>query len=475
MKKLYDVVIIGAGVIGSAIARYLMAYKVNVLVLERHNDVCEEQTSANSAIVHSGYDPENGTLKAKFNVLGCRKMEQVCKELDVDFKRIGSLTIGFNDEDLKTLKHLQENGRKNGVETEIIEGKKLFELEPNLNPEAKYALLAKDAGIVNPFMLNVSLMENAMDNGCELLLNHEVVKIEKIGEICRVFCKNNEFFDTKTVINASGANSDFVAGLVEKPRFKITPRRGQYILFDHFDPSYVNHVLFLCPSELGKGVLFAPTTKGNYYIGPSSEACEKGDTKTTKEGYEFIKKEATKLIPNIPLGETIREFSGVRANSDVGDFIIEESKETKGFFNVASIMSPGLVSSVAIGEYVAQIIKNTLDLQGNPQYNPCIRKHIRFTDVDEMNKEISENKDHGRVICRCEKVTKAMILDAIHRNCGARSVKGVKKRTAAGFGKCQGTFCQSEVVRILSEELHIPMNEVLYGDEDSEILKYRYK
>ncbi len=472
---MYDAIIIGGGVIGCAIARYLSMYQGKFLVLERHNDVGEETTNANSGIVHSGYDPLPGTLKAKFNVLGCKMMEQVSNELDVPFIKNGSLTIGFNDEDLKILEELLKRAKTNGVDAKIINKDELNKMEPNLNQSCKFALYCKDAGIISPFNLCVGFMENAMDNGVELMLNSEVSKIDKIDSFYRVFIKNNKFYDTKVLINCTGTNSENVTNLIEKPNFKIIPKKGEYILFDHFNKDFVHSTLFMCPTKLGKGVLFSPTTSLNYFIGPNNVDSTLTDTSTDSSSFIYIKKEASKLVNNLPLKETIREFAGVRANTDKDDFIIYESKINKSFINVAGISSPGLASSPAIGKYVANMVKIILNLKENINFNPYVKKHPKISNQNEYNALIKLNQLYGHMICRCEKISEGQIIDVIHRNCGARTIKGVKKRIRAGFGKCQGTFCQDEVIKILARELKTSIDNIKYSEVNTTILKYKSK
>ena len=282
-NKEFDVIIIGAGVIGSAIARYLTRFEANILVLEKHNDVGDEASGANSGIVHSGYDPLPGTNKAKFNVLGAKMMKKVCEELDVPYQNIGSLTISFNEEDNKTLLDLQKRGFENGVNTKILTREETLALEPNLSKEVCGALLAPTAGIVSPFELTVKLMENAIDNGAVLKLNSEVIKITKIDKFYKVFCKNGTEFISKCIVDAAGLYSDKVEEFVEKSKFKITPRKGEYFVLDHFDPNFIKHTIFMCPTKVGKGVLISQTTSGNYLVGPSNDASDVDDTSTDSE------------------------------------------------------------------------------------------------------------------------------------------------------------------------------------------------
>ena len=437
-NKIYDVIIIGGGVIGTAIARYLMRFDVKVLLLERHNDVGEEASGANSGIVHSGYDPKPGTKKAKFNVLGNKMMPEVAKELDLNFKQIGSLTLSFSEEDDQTLLDLKKRAEENGVDAKLLSKQEVLEIEPNLSKEIHGALLASSAGIVSPFGLTVNLMENAMDNGAELLLNHEVVKQE----------------------------------MIEKPSFKITPRKGEYFVLDHFNNDFIKHTIFMCPTKVGKGVLISQTTSGNYLVGPSNDSCEVDDVSTDALTLEEIKKIALKICPTLPFNETIREFSGVRPNSSNDDFIIEESKNVDGLFIIGGISSPGLASAIAIGDYVSKLIRDKLGLKDNLNYNPNIRKHISLSKIGEenYNELIKKNPSYGKLICRCEKVSEGEIVDSIHRNCGAHTIKGVKKRIRPGFGKCQGTFCEAEVLKILARELKLPLEEICYSELETNIL-----
>lgn len=477
INELYDVVIIGAGVIGASIARYLSRFRLKCLVLEKHNDVGEETTNANSAIVHSGYDPLPGTKKAYFNVLGNKMMPQVCDELDVSFYKIGSLTVAFTDEDVSTLNELMIRAEKNGVDAKIIDRDELLKIEPNLNPMAKRAILCKDAGIISPFNLCVSLMENAMDNGIELHLNSKVTNIKKENDLFKIYVNNNDVFTSKVVVNASGLYSDVIAKMLNADNFAVLPRKGEYFVLDHFNASWIKHTLFMCPTKFGKGVLISPTTSFNYIIGPTNEECEKNDTSTEANILETLKENAKKLIPNIPFDQNIRQFSGVRANSSTGDFIIEESKVVANFYNLGAIMSPGLASSVAIGEYISNLIKEKLFLEINKSYNPRIRKHLKLSSLgtNEYNELIKKDPRYGHIICRCEKVSEGEIVDAIHRNCGATTVKGIKKRLRPGFGKCQGTFCEEEVIKILSRELGKSIDEICYSDLGTEIMKFNVK
>ena len=475
---IYDVIIVGGGVIGCAIARELSKYKLRTVLLEKNNDVCNETSAANSAIVHSGYDPLPNSLKAQMNVLGNSMYPQMCKELDVPFIQNGSLTIATTDDEMNTLLSLQKRANENKVETKILSSEEVLKLEPQLNKDIKGALFAPTCGIVNPFELTVALMENAMDNGVELLLNHEVNNIKINENSVSVFCKNDKELECKVLINAAGLFADDINAFVDKDSFTITPRKGQYFVLDHFDLNFVKHTLFMVPSDKGKGVLVTPTTSGNYLIGPSSDFVDdKQDLSTTKDILDSVRSQASRIIENIPYANLIRQYSGLRAVSSTGDFIIEHSKASKNLINVAGIQSPGLASCPAIALKVVELLKECMPLNANEEFNPIRRKVYRLKEMslEDKNKLISENPQFGHIVCRCEKISEGEIVDCIHRNCGATTVKGVKKRCRPGFGKCQGAMCEASVIKILARELKKDESEILYSENGSNILKYETK
>lgn len=479
---MFDIIIIGAGVIGASIARNLCKYDLNILVLEKNSDVGDETSSANSAIVHSGYDPKPGTLKAKFNVMGNKMFDDLCNELDVEFSRIGSLTIALSEEEDKKLLELQKNGILNGVETEILTKEKLFEIEPFVTKKATSALYAKTSGIVNPFELTVALMENAMDNGVKLNLDEEVVSINYINNHyvikTKVHTEKNKFseYESKIVINACGVNSDNIHNMISDDIEVIRPRKGEYYVLDHFNNPYVKHTLFSLPSDKGKGILVSPTTHGNYLIGPSSEFTDDKDDKSTdKITLDNVLESAYRLVDLLPTNQIIRQFSGLRAYHDSNDFIIRDNEN--GYIELLGIQSPGLVSSPGIALEVEKMVSNYANMVLKSSYNPFRRKMYRLNKmtIEERNKLINEDPRFGQIVCLCEKVSLGEIVDIINRNCGARSVKGVKKRCRPGFGKCQGGFCQPKIVKILADELGKNPIDIKYGNQKSFILKEETK
>lgn len=470
---MFDVLIIGAGVTGCFIARELSKYNLNVLVVEKNNDVGNETTSANSAIIHSGYDPLPGSLKAKLNVEGNAMFDKVCEELDVSFKRIGSITVALDEKEVEILKSLQERAKQNGVETILLSKEELLEKEPMLSSGVVAGLFAPTAGIIDPFNLSVHLMENAIDNGVKLILEEEVTKITKENDIFTV----NDKYQAKIVINATGVMGDLVNELVNDKTFDIMPRKGQYYVFDHFKRPFVNHTLFMVPSEKGKGVLISPTTSGNYLVGPSANLVARDEKSTDKVTLNKVKQQANYMIENIPYYETIRTFAGLRATPSTHDFIIEESN-TENFINVVGIESPGLASSPAIAKMVVEdILAKKIDLVKKDSFNPYVKKYVKLKNmsIEERQNYFKLNKDYGTIVCKCEQVSKGEIIDCLNRSCPPRSIKGLKRRLRVGFGKCQGGMCQSVALEILADFYKVDKKDIPYDNKNAFILLKKTK
>lgn len=471
---MYDVAIVGAGVSGTLIARELSRYNLKTIILEKDNDVSNGTTKANSAIIHSGYDAAFGTNKGKFNALGNPMFDKLCEELDVPFKRIGSLVVAFSDEEMKTIKELYDNGQKLQIPNiEIVNGEKVRAMEPNLSEEIVGALYAPTAGIVNPWELAIAAAENAMENGVELKLNAKVIDISKVDGGYKISTSDGEI-EAKYIVNCAGVYADKIHNMVSAPTFEIKPRKGQYYLLDKSAGNLVNSVIFQCPTKMGKGVLITPTVHGNVLVGPDSEDIEnKEDLETTMDRMSFIRTSATKACNNIPFNQVITSFAGLRAEPTGGDFIIEESKDAKGFINVAGIKSPGLSASPAIAEYVTEIIEGIEGkLNKKNDFNPIRREVIRFEELSNEEKAEMIKKDprYGRIICRCENITEGEIVDVIHRKAGATTVDGVKRRIRPGMGRCQGGFCGPRVMEIIARELGINISEVVKSEKNSEII-----
>ncbi len=454
---MYDAVIIGAGVIGCAIARELARYKVSACVIEKEEDVCCGTSKANSAIVHAGHDAANGSLKAKLNVEGNALMETWSKELDFPFERNGSLILCMEEEGLPALNELKLRGDNNGVPgLEILDHDQVLAMEPNLTDNVVAALYAPTGGIVCPFNLTIALAENAYTNGIEFKLNTEVTDIRRNGEGFVVETSNGPV-ESKVVINAAGVYADQFHNMICEEQIHITARKGEYCLLDKSVGDYVAKTIFQLPNKMGKGVLVTPTVHGNLLVGPTASDIEnKEGTNTTREGLDFLVEKASLSVKNLPMRQVITSFAGLRAHEDHDEFIIGES--APGFFDAAGIESPGLTSAPAIGVMLAGLVADKLSLETNTEFEPC-RKGI--ANPQEMTKEeraalIKENPAYGNIICRCEMISEGEILDAIHRPLGARSLDGVKRRTRAGMGRCQAGFCSPRTMEILERE--VPMN-----------------
>lgn len=474
----YDVAIVGAGVVGSLIARELSRYSLKIAIVEKCNDMAMGTSKANSAIVHAGFDAKPGTLKAKLNVKGTELMPKLCKELSVPFKPIGSLVVAFSDEEVKTLDELLERGNRNGVPSLEIYGKeKLKEEEPNISDEAKAALWAPSAAIVCPYELTIAAVENAVVNGAEFIRNFDVKKIDFDGSDFTLSDSKKDI-KAKFVINAAGVYCDEIAALIGDTSIHTTPRKGEYMLCDKSVGTLAKHTIFQCPSKMGKGVLVTPTVDGNLLIGPSALDIEdKSDVATTAGTLTGILNTAKKSVPCLSTREVITSFAGLRAHCDRDDFIIEPSEKNSKFINVAGIESPGLSSAPAIAHYVKDIILNAYPAEEKSDFNPIREEPVRFRHMtnDERKALIQKNPAYGRIICRCETITEGEILDAINSPAGARDVDGVKRRTRAGMGRCQGGFCGSKVVELLARELGVEINEITKFGGDSKILYERTK
>lgn len=464
-ENMYDVIIIGAGVSGTAIARELSRYERKVAVLERESDICEGTSKANSGIVHAGYDAEPGTLKAELNLKGNRIMEKLSQELDFPFKRNGSLVLCFDENDRDKLEELLARGKKNGVEgLRIVETDELQRLEQDISKNAAAALYAPTGGIVCPFGLTIALAENACENGVEFYLNTEVERIERTSS---GYCvnTNNGSFEGRIIVNAAGVYADVLHNMVSKDKLRITPRKGEYCLFDKTVGNLISHTVFQLPTKYGKGVLVTPTVHGNLLMGPTAEDIEnKEGVDTTGAGLEDVLKRGGLSIRQVSHGKIITSFAGLRAHEEGGDFVIGEPEDAKGFIDVAGIESPGLTCAPAIGEYVAGIVQGILPAPEKKVFK-AVRKGIpsmAMADEKERKELIRKNPAYANVICRCEMVTEGEILDAIHRPLGASTLDGIKRRTRAGMGRCQSGFCAPKAVEILAREL---------GGDETEITK----
>ena len=474
-----DVIIIGAGVTGAAVARELSKYDLDICVLEKEEDVCCGTSKANSAIVHAGFDAKAGSLMAKLNVRGNEMMDELCKDLDIPFKRNGSLVVCIHEETKEGLKDLYNRGIENNVKgLKIIDKEELRKLEPNISDNAVAALYAPTGGIICPFELNIAMAENANENGVEFYFNTQVEKIySDIEGIYHVKTNNGEY-KTRYVVNAAGVYADVIHNMVSSKKIKITPRRGDYCLLDKEVGGHVTHTIFPQPTAFGKGVLVSPTIHGNLIVGPTAvDIDDKEGINTTAEGISDLITKANDHVKNLPLKKVITSFAGLRAHEDNHEFIIGEVEDAPNFIDCAGIESPGLTSSPAIGEMVGNIFKEKLNLKEKSNWKKTRRGILNPStlSMDERNELIKKQPAYGNIICRCESISEGEIIDAIHRPLGARSLDGVKRRTRAGMGRCQAGFCSPKTMEIINRELGLDYENITKSGGKSNIVFGRTK
>lgn len=459
---MFDVAIIGAGVIGSMTARELSRYDLSVCVLERANDAAAGASRANSGIVHAGFDAKPGTLKAKLNVRGSEMMEEVTQQLGVKYIRNGSLVIGFDDHDRETVEELYQRGQENGVrELEILNGESLRALEPNVSPKAVCALYAPTGAIVCPYELTIAALGNAMDNGAAFYREFEVTAIDG-GDVWCLHSADGRTVEARYVVNAAGVYGDEIGAMLGDTATAIMPAKGEYLLLDQECGNLVSHTIFRTPTEKGKGILVSPTVDGNLLLGPTSDKQEsREDTGTTAEGISSVIGQALGDVEGIPMGKVITSFAGLRAAGNTGDFIIRPWSG-RGV-EAVGIESPGLTASPAIAEYIAELLQEQgLKLAAKSDFHPCRRAYHWYKELPLAEKDayIKEHPAYGKIVCRCETVSEGEILEAIRREPKAMDLDGVKRRTRSGMGRCQGGFCSPRIVELLAKEHHIPVWQV---------------
>jgi glycerol-3-phosphate dehydrogenase len=475
------ILIVGGGITGMAIARELSKYDVKVALIEKEADIAfGGPTKANTAIIHAGYDDEPGTMAASLCVRGNVLWTRLSSELSISFDRIGSLVVALDDEEVPILQKLIERGRTNGVQKlKIVKGEELFGMEPNLSSKAVAGLYAATAGIICPYEAAMALAENAKMNGVSILLETMATGVSvRDGEI-RAVQTNRGAIHARYVINAAGLFSDEVSAMAGIDEFKITPRKGEYVIYDKDLDGLVNHVLFPTPTPVSKGIVVTPTVDGNIIAGPTAHDIDnKQDTATTSAGLQEVLKGAYKLVPELSAryDAIISGFAGLRPQPSTGGFIIKSYGDPSGFMNVAGMKSPGLTSAPAIVEMVLDTLKaEGLDLGERSDFRPFREPIVHPLRAPSSNAEelIADDRRYGHVVCRCEHVTESEILEAIRR--GAETLDGIKYRARAGMGRCQGGFCTPHVIRILARELEISVEEVTKKGGDSRILLYRAK
>ena len=454
MSRNYDIAVIGGGIVGNSIARELSRYDLTAVLIEKEIEVSFGTSKANSGIIHSGIHEDISTLKGRLCLEGNRLWEELSKELKIPFDRVGEILVARTREDIPVLNQMLENAKRIGVESEIVEGKQLRELEPNLYRGITVGLLAPSAGVIPPYEMTYALHENAVQNGVDYLFESKVTSISKEGEVFVIRAGDAEI-EARYVLNAAGVHADDVARLAGADNFRIIPRKGEEYLLDRRLDNINNHVIFPTPAKNSKGILVIKTIEGSTMIGPTAEDIEdREDTSTSEAGLQKILDFVRTMIPDIPRKDIIASFAGIRPVSDTNDFIIEESKDVPRFINVAGIQSPGLTAAPAIALMVIGILKKSgLALKEKPHFHKYDRPHRRFLRSDTRLRELlfEHNKEYCNIICRCETVSEAEVVAAIKN--GARTVDGIKLRTRAGMGRCQAGFCTHHVMRILAREL----------------------
>lgn len=477
-NKIYDIIIIGAGVTGCATARELSRYCLDICVIEKEEDVCCGTSKANSALVHAGFDAETGSLMARLNVRGSEMMEDLSRELDFPYKRNGALVVCQREEDMPRLQALYEKGLANQVKgLQIIYRDDLRRIEPNISDQAYAALYAPTAGIVCPFELNLALAENAYANGTVFLFDTKAENLQKENDIWIVHTDRGEL-RTKYVVNAAGVYADVFHNMVSKTKIHITARRGEYCLLDKTAGGHVTHTIFALPTEMGKGILVTPTVHGNLLLGPTaSDIDDKEGTNTTRGGLDEVLSHCALNVKDIPRGKFITSFAGLRAHEDSHEFIIGEVSDAAGFIDCAGIESPGLSSCPAIGEMAAGIIQEKMHASLKSNFISVRKGFLR---PGSMTKEervllLRENPAYGNIICRCETISEGEIIDAIRRPLGAKSLDGVKRRVRAGMGRCQGGFCSPKVMEILARELGCSLSDITKSGKNSTVITGRNK
>jgi len=462
-----DIIIIGAGITGSLIAHELSKKECSVRVIEKNADIALGASGSNSAIIHSGHDPKEGTNKAKFNLLGNKMYPDLCKELKVAYKAVGAYVVATSKEEEKTLDGLIQNCINRKIEYEVLDGDSARKNEPNLSDDVTKALSLPTTGIVTPWEVAIAACEEAALNDVLFNFEEKVIDIKKEDDLF-IIKTDKDIYKSKYVIDAAGVYADEIAHMIGNDEYHIRARRGEYYVIDH-KVKYVDHIIYPVPSDKGKGVLAVPTVHNNILLGPNAEFInDKDDTETT-DALPALRKDLGKTLKNIPYQHIIHTYAGLRPTGDSHDFVIKEDEKVKNFIHVSCIESPGLASSPAISKYVCEkLIHDNYSLK-----KEYIRrkKHVVMNELSDQEKDelIKKDSDYGKIICRCERVSLGEIKDVIHRSCGARSVNGVKKRCRPGMGTCQGGFCEPQIVEILAKELNKDIKDICKEGVGSEI------
>ena len=472
---MYDAIIIGAGVVGCAVAQQLAKYDGKRLVIDRMEDVADGASKANSGIVHAGFDAHPGTEKARLNVKGAKMYKKLAAELGVPYGQPGALVIGFTEDDRKTLENLLAQAKANGVEgCRIIEREEILQMEPSTNPEVLCALYAPTSGLVSPYEMTCALADSAAENGAQFVLSNPVLEIKPTADGGWLVITERDEYRTRAVINCAGMGSGVLHNMISTRRVRLIPRRGEYYLLDHAAEMPFTMTMFQCPTKMGKGVLVSPTTHGNILLGPTADDIDDGyDTATPPKGLDDVMKAVRLTWKNATLRQTITTFSGIRAHEEHGDFIIGKVEGAPaGAYEAVGVESPGLSAAPAIGQELGDEVAAFLGLGKKADWKQPtpVPKAFRNMTNEERAAAYEKNPEYGTLVCRCEQVTEAEIRAAIRRPVGARSIDGVKRRTRAGMGRCQGGFCSPRVMEILCEELHMSPLEITKCGGESRLL-----
>ena len=472
-----DVIVIGSGIAGCACARELSRYDLEIQVHEAGYDVACGATRTNSGIIHGGYDPQPGTLKAHYNVLGAQIVPGMARELGFRYKNNGSLVLAFSKEEESVLDTLMDRAWKNGVEgVEKLDREQVLALEPNCNPEVTSALFCPHSGIVDPFGMCVAYGENAAANGVDFHFLSKVTGVEKIDGGYRCHFEDAHSQDCRAVVNAAGVHALDFHNMVSANQLQSQPVLGEYELLSRGCGSLFSHVMFQVPSKKGKGVLISPTVEGNLIVGPDAIAQDDPDhTATTPEGLQWVVEAAKKTWPGFNRREVIVNFAGVRPSGADGDFVIGQPDDAPGFFDVAAFDSPGLTSAGAVAQDIAKWVSEYLLAGLNPHFKPLRKQPLRFIEMDDRQRSVAAAKDprFAHIICRCEQVTEAEILEAIHSPLPATSIIGIKRRCRAGAGKCQGGFCTPLIAQIIARECGMGIDEVCLMGPGTQVAPFK--
>lgn len=477
MENLYDVLVIGGGMIGSAVARELSRYDLRIGVLEKNLDVCYETSGRNSAVVHGGFAYDTGSLKARLCVEGNRMMGDLAKELDFPFLRCGKVLVGNTKEDMETLKRTMEQGEANGaVGLELIDEERLHELVPAV--VGKFAMFSSRSGILDPFQYTIALAENACENGVEYFFDSEVTGIGRDEEGNYHLATTQGEFACRWVVNAAGLGCKTISDMLGIEGYRVIGSKGDYIILDKRTGPLLPMPVYPVPSNTYMGIHVTNTIDGNVTIGPNADMVS--DFRyygVPQENMDYLAESASQLWPHIHKADYIRNYSGilpkwVDEQGVIQDFKIEIRDElAPRAVNLVGIESPGLTAAVPIARYAIEQMKEREELRENPAFNPCRKGIVRFESLstEEQEKLIRENPDYGEVICRCEKVTRAELLQAIHNPLGISTLVGIKYRTRSMMGRCQGGYCQMRLEQMIEEELGKKETEILYARQGSQV------